>query len=86
LISITNVGISFIFFGDYFLVVAILSLTGPGMFTKTVREYFVTNNCEQISQAGIFFNDFGIFKMKGSGVRHDKFPSYTDIRNTRICL
>ena len=65
---------------------AILSLTGPGMFTKTVREYFVNNNCEKISQAGIFFNDCGIFKMKGSGVRHDKFPSYTDMRNTRICL
>lgn len=65
---------------------AILSLTGPGMFTKVVREYFINNNCSRISQAGIFFDGHGIFKMKGSGVRHDKFPSYTDVRNTKICV
>jgi mannosyltransferase OCH1-like enzyme len=63
---------------------AILSLTGPGMFTKTLREYLETNEDADLVQAGIDFNGHGIYSLKGSEVRYDTIVSYTASKNSVI--
>lgn len=62
---------------------AILSLTGPGMYTKVIRDY-LKNNYVGNQQLGIKFNENGIFKLKGSTVRHYIIPSYTYKKNSKI--
>ncbi len=62
---------------------AILSFTGPGMFTKTVRDV-VSNQADiGITQAGIDFNDSGA-AFKRSKVRYLTVPAYTDFKNAII--
>ena len=63
---------------------AILSLTGPGMFTKTIREVFDQNPNTYIDQAGIDFNGAGIYSLKGSWVRYSTVPAYASIQNKII--
>ena len=60
---------------------AVLSLSATGQFTKIVREYFAIYGFDKIVQAGIYFNNYGIFSMKGSGVRHHLIKEYADIRD-----
>jgi mannosyltransferase OCH1-like enzyme len=63
---------------------AILRFTGPGMFTKTVREYFDGREDESVAQAGVDFMGAGIFALKGSWARYSKVPSYVDSNNQPI--
>lgn len=65
---------------------AILRFTGPGMFTKTVREYFEKQGDESVAQAGVDFMGAGIFAMKGSWARYSRVPSYVDSTNQPIVL
>lgn len=64
--------------------IGVLSLTATGQFTKIVREYLLTQNNENIIQSGIYFNDNGIFSMKGCRVRHHLVKSYADLVNQSI--
>ena len=63
---------------------AILSLTGPGMFTKTIREFFNEAADEKLTQAGIDFNGSGLYSLKGSWVRYATVPAYTTANSTII--
>ena len=62
----------------------VLSLTATGQFTKIVREYIQEKGTENLIQAGIYFNQKGIFSMKGSRVRHHLIKEYADERNKSI--
>lgn len=63
---------------------AILRFTGPGMFSKSVREFFMEEKNIKIAQAGIDFNGQGIFALKGSEVRYLTSPSYALINAAQI--
>ena len=63
---------------------AILSLTATGQFTKVVRNYILNEGIDKTVQSGIYFNNKGIFSMKGCRVRHHLVPSYADIRDKKI--
>ena len=63
---------------------AVLSLTATGQFTKVVRSYFENYDCDNIVQSGIYFDNKGIFSMKGCRVRHHLVQSYADIRNEKV--
>ena len=63
---------------------AILRFTGPGMFSKSVREFFMEETNIKIAQAGIDFNGHGIFALKGSEVRYLTSPSYALINEAQI--
>ena len=63
---------------------AILSLTGPGMFTKTLREYLDANEDANLVQAGIDFNGHGIYSLKGSEVRYATISSYAGSNKSLI--
>ena len=63
---------------------AVLSLTATGQFTKVVRSYFENYGCNNIIQSGIYFDNKGIFSMKGCRVRHHLVQSYADIRNESV--
>jgi len=64
--------------------IAILNLTGTNQFTKKTREYLEIYGDKKIIQAGIYFNNKGIFSMKGSRVRHHLIKEYADLRNMPI--
>lgn len=63
---------------------AILSLTGPGMFTKSIREVMDENSDLNIDQAGIDFNGSGIYDLKGSWVRYSVKSAYAKSRSKII--
>jgi len=63
---------------------AILSLTGPGMFTKTIRDVMAKEPALSIDQAGVDFNHAGIYCLKGSWARYSVVPAYTDAKNEKI--
>lgn len=63
---------------------AILAFTGPGMFTKTVREAFSAGDHAGVAQAGIDFNGSGIPRLNGSKVRYLTVPAYAAARNAVI--
>ena len=65
---------------------AILRLTGPGMFTKSVRDAFKNEGLLNVAQAGIDFNGNGIFALKGSRVRYLTAASYTKAKDCPIVL
>ncbi len=62
---------------------AILSFTGPGMLTKTYREY-IENKNEIIKINGINFFGKGLYEMKGAKYRFKDNISYGDFRNSII--
>ena len=64
---------------------AILNLTGPGMYTKVMRNYLSKNNIRNFKELDISFNGHGIFKLNGSQVRYHLKPSYTYLKNMKIC-
>ena len=64
---------------------AILNFTGPGAYTKIVREYIEKNGDKGIRQLDIKFNGKGIFKLKGSSFRYYQNPSYVYLENKVIC-
>jgi mannosyltransferase OCH1-like enzyme len=63
---------------------AILMFTGPGQFTKSVRQVLNISPNINFTQAGIDFNQKGIFAMKGSEARYLLCPAYAETRNTCI--
>ena len=63
---------------------AIVSFTGPGMFTKTIWELMDEVDDLNVDQLGIDFNKHGDSAFKGSWVRYVKAPSYADARNSVI--
>jgi mannosyltransferase OCH1-like enzyme len=63
---------------------AILSLTGPGMFTKSIREVMDENSDLKIDQAGIDFHGSGIYELKGSWARYSIKPAYAQSRSKTI--
>jgi len=65
---------------------AILNFTGPGMYTKVMREFISKYDISDFSELDVKFNNNGIFKLKGSSVRHYVVPSYTYTKNTKICI
>ena len=65
--------------------VAILNFTGPGMYTKIMREYISKTKNNNIKELDIKFNGKGIFKLKGSQIRYHKIDSYTYLKNKKIC-
>jgi mannosyltransferase OCH1-like enzyme len=65
---------------------AILELTGPMMFTRSVHEVFARGPVTNIAQAGIDFDGHGVFALKGSKVRYMTAPAYTKARNQPIVL
>jgi hypothetical protein len=63
---------------------AILALTGPGMFTKTIFELPISSFDNSIVQAGIDFNGYGDCALKGSSMRYFSVPSYAKAKNESI--
>jgi len=63
---------------------AILALTGPGMFTKTISELPISSFDNSIVQAGIDFDGYGDYALKGSSMRYFSVPSYTNAINESI--
>ena len=64
---------------------AILNFTGPGMYTKVMRKYIEDYNIGSFKELDVKFNNNGIFRLKGSNFRHYTIPSYTYLRNLKIC-
>ena len=65
---------------------AVLNFTGPGMYTKVMRDYLSKCNKNDYKELDTKFNGNGIFKLNGSQVRYYKEPSYTYLKNKKICL
>ena len=65
---------------------AILNFTGPGMYTKVMREYLLKCKKNDYKELDTKFNGNGIFKLNGSQVRYHIEPSYTYLKNKKICL
>ena len=63
---------------------AILSFTGPGMFTKSVREVVNEGFSNPICQNGINFDWQGVFIMPGSHARYLTHPDYADRKYEEI--
>ena len=59
-------------------------LSVPGMFTKTIREFFNESGDENLTQSGIDFNRSGIYNLKGSWVRYSAVPAYTASKSAKI--
>ena len=64
---------------------AILNFTGPGMYTKTMRLFLYKNKIKDFTELDIKFNNNGIFKLNGSQIRYHFQPSYTYLKNKKIC-
>ena len=64
---------------------AILNFSGPGMYTKVLREYLKKYGNNNIAELGVKFNGKGIFKLKGANFRYYQQPSYTYLKNSKIC-
>jgi mannosyltransferase OCH1-like enzyme len=65
---------------------AIRELTGPIMFTRSVREVYARGPLANVVQAGIDFNGHGVFALKGSKVRYMTAPAYTKAKHQPIVL
>jgi len=65
---------------------AIRELTGPLMFTKSVHDVLAAGELSNLVQAGIDFNGYGIFALKGSRVRYMTAPAYTKAKDCKIVL
>lgn len=63
----------------------ILAFTGPGMLTKSYRDYLKIYK-KKISFNGIDFNGRGIYQVKGSRYRYKQSISYAGIKNSKILI
>lgn len=63
---------------------AILQLTGPGMFTRTLRQYAFDNGLIDIAQAGVNFDGTAVFELPGARARFGTVPHYTSVKNSPI--
>ena len=65
---------------------AILNFTGPGMYTKVMRDYISQNNKKDFIELDTKFDGHGIFKIQGSQIRYHLQSSYTYVKNKKICF
>ena len=56
------------------------------MYTKVMRDYLSKCNKNDYKELDTKFNGNGIFKLNGSQVRYHIEPSYTYLKNKKICL
>ena len=63
----------------------ILSFTGPGMLTKSYRDYLEKYN-SIIEFNGVNFFGEGIYQVKGSQYRFLSSPHYKEVKNSKILL
>jgi mannosyltransferase OCH1-like enzyme len=63
---------------------AILSFTGPEMFTASLRDYRSSHHDETLVQAGVDFNGETIWTLKGAYVRFFSAPPYKHARRDAI--
>ena len=64
----------------------ILMLSGPGMYTRAVRELFLEDSQIEHTQAGIDFNEQGVIALLGSDSRYRHSPAYGEVRNAPILV
>ena len=64
---------------------AILNFTGPGIYTKVMRKFLSVNPDHSFNELDVKFNNYGVFKLKGSSIRHYVVPSYSYKFNCKIC-
>ncbi len=84
---IENIGCDYFLYKDrifYNPKTAILMFTGPGQFTKSVRQVLSERPELKITQAGIDFHGQGVFALRGSEARYLLSPAYADVRNAII--
>ena len=65
---------------------AIVSFTGPGMFTKCLHRYISENKAPTISTLGIDFFGKGKMNLRGSRLRFLSRKSYKKVRNRQILI
>ena len=58
--------------------------TGPGQFTKSVRQVLVESPNVNFTQSGIDFYKKGVVSMQGSEARYILSPAYEYVRNSVI--
>lgn len=78
---------AYMFRGKDFLVPkdAVISFTGPGLFTKAVCTFFKeVGDCQNICQLGIDFDGHGVFGVRGSWARNVQVPYYGNYRDMPI--
>jgi len=63
---------------------AILAFSGPGLFTRAVRETLSIFEEGEIQEAGVDFYDGGIPALPGSNIRYFTTPHYTQFSNLPI--
>lgn len=63
---------------------AILSLTGPGLFTQAVRNSMTKELSDSLTQSGVDFQGFGISSLPGSYVRYFSREHYTESQNSSL--
>ncbi len=64
---------------------AILAFTGPGMLTKSYRDYLKIHN-KKIIANGIDFNGSGIYEIEGSQYRYKQSLNYSKVKNSKILI
>jgi mannosyltransferase OCH1-like enzyme len=65
---------------------AILSLTGPGLFTQAVRNSITQELSNSLTQCGVDFKGYGISSLPGSHVRYFTKEHYTESKNSSLFL
>ena len=64
---------------------AVISLTGPGLFTKAVWAYLrEAGDSQNVCQLGVDFDGHGVFEVKGSWARNMQVPYYGEYKNLPI--
>ena len=56
------------------------------MFTKSLHDAYADGHLPNVVQAGIDFEGYGVFALKGSKVRYMTAPAYTKAKNQPIVL
>ena len=65
---------------------AILSLTGPGLFTQAVRNSVTQELSNSLTQCGVDFQGHGVSSLPGSYVRYFTKEHYTESKNSSLFL
>ena len=63
----------------------ITAFTGPGMLTKSYRDY-LEKDWDIITFDGIDFSGKGIYQVKGGQYRYKMSPHYAKVKNNKILI
>lgn len=63
---------------------AILTLSGPGMFTRTLWEHVDAVGTEGMAQCGVDLDGAGVFSLPGAAARFRTQPHYAQVRDAMI--